>query len=117
MAQKEFTQLYPKPGWVEHDPMEIWASQNASTAEALAKANLTRDDIAAVGVTNQRETTVVWDRETGKPVYNAIVWQDRRTADFCAQLKRDGAEPSVTQEDRPAARPVFLRHEGPLDPR
>jgi glycerol kinase len=92
VAQKEFTQFYPQPGWVEHNPLEIWASQNATAVEALSKANLTTDNIAAVGVTNQRETTLVWDRETGKPVYNAIVWQDRRTADYCTQLKRDGAE-------------------------
>ncbi|HUR56115.1 MAG TPA: FGGY family carbohydrate kinase, partial [Opitutaceae bacterium] len=86
VAQKEFAQIYPQPGWVEHDPLEIWASQNATAVEALSKANLTRDNIAAVGVTNQRETTLVWDRETGKPVYNAIVWQDRRTSDYCTQL-------------------------------
>ena len=90
-AQREFPQIYPNPGWVEHDPLEIWSSQNATAAEALARANLSGDDIAAVGVTNQRETTVVWDRETGKPVCNAIVWQDRRTADFCARLKLEGA--------------------------
>ena len=96
LAQAEFPQIYPQPGWVEHDPFAIWASQNATAAEALAKANLGADAIAAIGVTNQRETTLVWDRETGRPVYNAIVWQDRRTADYCAQLKRDGAEPLVT---------------------
>src|SRR5688500_7106116 len=83
-AQKEFPQLYPKPGWVEHDPNAIWSSQSATMAEALAHARITAADIAAIGVTNQRETTLVWDRETGKPVYNAIVWQDRRTADYCS---------------------------------
>ncbi|HTL67362.1 MAG TPA: glycerol kinase GlpK [Lacunisphaera sp.] len=95
-AQAEFPQIYPKPGWVEHDPLEIWASQNATAIEAITKANLSSDAIAAVGLTNQRETTVVWEADTGKPVYNAIVWQDRRTADFCARLKLDGAEPEVT---------------------
>ncbi len=96
VAQKEFAQFYPHPGWVEHDPLEIWSSQNATAAEALARANLSTNAIAAVGITNQRETTIVWDRETGRPVYNAIVWQDRRTADYCAQLKRDGVEPMVS---------------------
>jgi glycerol kinase len=95
-AQQEFKQIYPKPGWVEHDPLAIWSSQNATAIEAITKANLTSDAIAAVGLTNQRETTVVWDADTGKPIYNAIVWQDRRTADFCAQLKKDGAEADVT---------------------
>ena len=91
-AQQEFPQIYPQPGWVEHDPLAIWSSQNATAIEALSKANLSTDAIAAVGVTNQRETTLVWDRETGKPIYNAIVWQDRRTSDYCARLKREGAE-------------------------
>lgn len=95
VAQKEFRQIYPQPGWVEHDPLELWASQNATLLEVLTKAHLTADHIAATGVTNQRETTLVWDRETGVPVYNAIVWQDRRTADFCAQLQRDGVEAEV----------------------
>ena len=96
VAQKEFAQTYPQPGWVEHDPMEIWSSQSATAAEALARANLTGESVAAVGVTNQRETTIVWERATGRPVYNAIVWQDRRTADACARLKAGGAEPEVT---------------------
>jgi len=96
LAQKEFKQHYPRPGWVEHDPMEIWASQSASAAEALARANLDTGAIAAVGITNQRETTVVWDRETGRPIHPAIVWQDRRTAEFCEQLQRDGVEAEVT---------------------
>jgi glycerol kinase len=106
-AQKEFPQIYPQPGWVEHDPFAIWSSQNATAAEALSKANLGKGDIAAVGVTNQRETTLVWDRETGQPIYNAIVWQDRRTADYCAQLKRDGAEPSVTEKTGLRIDPYF----------
>lgn len=92
VSQKEFQQIYPKPGWVEHDPMEIWASQSSTEAEAMGKADLRHHDIAAIGITNQRETTVVWDRNTGKPVYNAIVWQDRRTADYCAKLKEQGLE-------------------------
>jgi glycerol kinase len=107
VAQKEFAQIYPQPGWVEHNPLEIWASQNATAVEALSKANLTRDNIAAVGVTNQRETTLVWDRATGQPVYNAIVWQDRRTADYCTQLKRQGAEPSVSEKTGLRIDPYF----------
>jgi glycerol kinase len=88
--QMEHEQIYPKPGWVEHDPMEIWARSQDVIKGALAKAGITAADLAAVGVTNQRETTVVWDRHTGKPVYNAIVWQDTRTADICAALAADG---------------------------
>src|SRR2546423_1266155 len=78
VAQKEFTQIYPHPGWVEHNPNEIWSSQVAVATEAIIKAGLTPKDISAIGITNQRETTVVWDKRTGKPVHNAIVWQDRR---------------------------------------
>jgi len=94
-AQKEFTQFFPKPGWVEHNPEEIWASQADVAGKALVKAGLESADIAAIGITNQRETTVVWNRKTGKPVYNAIVWQDRRTADFCDQLKKDGYDRKI----------------------
>ncbi len=90
IAQKEFTQKFPQPGWVEHDPLEIWSSQAAVATEALLKAGVSAAEIAAIGITNQRETTIVWDRETGKPIYNAIVWQDRRTAAFCEQLKTSG---------------------------
>ena len=90
IAQKEFTQFYPKPGWVEHDPDEIWSTQAGVALEAITKAGLESANIAAIGITNQRETTVVWNRKTGKPVYNAIVWQDRRTADFCDKLKSEG---------------------------
>jgi glycerol kinase len=97
VAQKEFTQIFPQPGWVEHDPIEIWASQSGVVTEALAKAGADFKDIAAIGITNQRETTIVWDRETGKPIYNAIVWQDRRTAGFCDTLKRDGHEQMIQQ--------------------
>ena len=89
-AQKEFTQIFPNDGWVEHDPTEIWATQIGVAHEALAKTGLDGEDIAAIGITNQRETTVVWDKHTGKPVYNAIVWQCRRTADYCDSLKERG---------------------------
>jgi len=92
VAQKEFRQIYPHPGWVEHDPQEIWATQAGVAAEAVTHAGLNGTSIAAIGITNQRETTIVWDRETGHPIYNAIVWQDRRTADFCDQLKAQGLE-------------------------
>src|SRR5919197_3598846 len=91
VAQKEFTQIFPQAGWVEHDPQEIWASQIGVASEALGRAQLAPTDIAAIGITNQRETTIVWDRQTGEPIHNAIVWQDRRTADFCERLKADGA--------------------------
>jgi glycerol kinase len=90
VAQREFKQYFPHDGWVEHDPLEIWASQSAVVAEAIAACGSNGSDIAAIGITNQRETTVVWDRETGEPVYRAIVWQDRRTADYCDQLKQQG---------------------------
>lgn len=86
VAQKEFTQIFPKPGWVEHDPLEIWATQSGVISEAMAKVGATADDIAAIGITNQRETTVVWDRKTGEPVYNAIVWQCRRTASYADEF-------------------------------
>jgi len=89
-AQKEFKQYFPKPGWVEHDPAEIWSSQLEVAKKAIAKAGLKSSDIASIGITNQRETTVVWNRKTGKPVHKAIVWQDRRTADFCDRLKKEG---------------------------
>ncbi|MBS1663941.1 MAG: glycerol kinase GlpK [Bacteroidetes bacterium] len=90
IAQKEFKQYYPQPGWVEHDPEEIWSSQYSVLAEVLAKNNSTTKDIAAIGITNQRETTIVWDRESGRPIHPAIVWQDRRTAEYCDRLKADG---------------------------
>lgn len=95
IAQKEFTQYFPKPGWVEHDANEIWSSQMAVTIEAVSKAKLHADHIAAIGITNQRETTIVWNRKTGEPVYNAIVWQDRRTADYCDQLIKEGWEEKI----------------------
>lgn len=90
VAQKEFTQIFPKPGWVEHNPMEIWSSQASVIAEAITSIDINGLDIAAIGITNQRETTIVWDAESGDPVYNAIVWQDRRTSEYCDSLKKDG---------------------------
>jgi glycerol kinase len=95
VAQKEFTQIFPAAGWVEHDPQEIWASQIGVAVEALGRAHVRPKDLAAIGITNQRETTIVWDRETGEPVYNAIVWQDRRTADYCERLKAEGAGETI----------------------
>ena len=89
MAQKEYTQFYPQPGWVEHDPMEIWSSQASVMTEVMAKSGLTPEEVACVGITNQRETTIVWDRDTGAPVCNAIVWQCRRTAALCEEIKKD----------------------------
>ncbi len=90
MAQKEFTQIFPRPGWVEHDPSEIWSTQAGVAAEAVSKKGLKSTQLAAIGITNQRETVVVWDKNTGEPVYNAIVWQDKRTADYCDELKKEG---------------------------
>lgn len=98
MAQKEFTQIYPKPGWVEHDPMEIWSSQVSVAAEAMAKLGISAGEIASIGITNQRETTIVWNRHTGVPVYPAIVWQCRRTADMICKLKEKGLEPYIKEK-------------------
>jgi len=95
VAQREFKQIFPKSGWVEHDPNEIWSSQASVAAEATVKLGINGKNIKAIGITNQRETTIVWDRKTGEPVYNAIVWQDRRTAPFCEQLKADGHEDKI----------------------
>ncbi|MDA3872995.1 MAG: glycerol kinase GlpK [Kiritimatiellae bacterium] len=106
-SQKEFPQHYPKPGWVEHDPMDIWSSQSTVTAEAVSKANLDSDRIAAVGITNQRETTIVWDKKSGKPVYNAIVWQDRRTATRCQELREAGKEELFKQKTGLILDPYF----------
>ncbi len=89
-SQKEFQQIFPKPGWVEHDPLEIWSTQMGVATEAISMKGLSVNDLAAIGITNQRETTVVWNKTTGQPIYNAIVWQDRRTADFCDNLKKQG---------------------------
>src|SRR5580704_12884322 len=98
VAQKEFTQFYPKPGWVEHDAEEIWSSQYGVLAEALAKKNIRPDQIAAIGITNQRETTIVWDRVTGKPINHAIVWQDRRTSAYCDELKTQGLSELIQEK-------------------
>ena len=97
-AQMEFTQYFPKPGWVGHDPMEIWSSEAAVIAEAISKIGINGKDIAAIGITNQRETTIVWDAETGMPVYNAIVWQDRRTSEFCDSLKAQGLVDKIREK-------------------
>jgi glycerol kinase len=98
VAQKEFTQIFPQPGWVEHDVNEIWASQIDVAADAIGRAAISRSDIVAIGITNQRETAVVWDRKTGEPVFHAIVWQDRRTAPICDQMRADGLVPVVQQK-------------------
>jgi glycerol kinase len=95
VAQKEFAQIFPATGWVEHDPQEIWASQIGVAVEALGRAQVRPKELAAIGITNQRETTIVWDRETGEPVHNAIVWQDRRTADYCERMKAEGAGDTI----------------------
>ena len=97
-AQKEFTQIFPQPGWVEHDANEIWSTQLGVAAEAISKAGLSPENIAAIGITNQRETTVVWERATGKPIYNAIVWQDRRTASFCDELRAKGLDKMIREK-------------------
>ena len=106
-AQQEFAQHYPQSGWVEHEPEDLWQTTLATLREAVAKAGIGPADIAAIGITNQRETTVVWDRATGKPVHRAIVWQDRRTADACQKLKADGAQPAVTAKTGLLLDPYF----------
>src|ERR1044071_4134900 len=98
VAQQEFRQIFPKPGWVEHDAQEIWATQSNVAGQALEKAQLTANDVAAIGITNQRETTIVWERKTGKPICNAIVWQDRRTAAICDRLKARGLEKLIRRK-------------------
>ncbi|EKO3534951.1 glycerol kinase GlpK [Vibrio fluvialis] len=108
VSQREFTQIYPEAGWVEHDPMEIYATQSSTLVEALGKAGIRSDEVAAIGITNQRETTIVWDKETGKPVYNAIVWQCRRTAEICEELKsRDGLEAYIRENTGLVLDPYF----------
>ena len=98
MAQKEFTQIYPQPGWVEHNPKEIWSTQLAVAAEAMAMLGVEAAQISAIGITNQRETTILWDKSTGEPVYNAIVWQCRRTADRIDALKEDGFDQVIREK-------------------
>jgi glycerol kinase len=107
MAQREFRQIYPQPGWVEHDPMEIWSTQLDTAREALHKAGLQPGDVRAIGITNQRETTLLWNRRTGQPVHNAIVWQDRRTEPLCAQLRAQGLEPMVQRSTGLRIDPYF----------
>ena len=107
VAQKEFTQIFPKPGWVEHNPQEIWASQATTMTEALTNVNAKGSDIVAIGITNQRETTIVWDAETGEPVYNAIVWQDRRTADYCDELRERGLTDKIRSKTGLILDPYF----------
>ena len=107
VAQREFKQHYPQPGWVEHDAEEIWSSQRDVACEALERAKLKRSDVAAIGITNQRETVVVWDRATGKPIHHAIVWQDRRTAAVCDRLRADGREPMIREKTGLVIDPYF----------
>ncbi|CAM4245647.1 glycerol kinase GlpK [Vibrio agarivorans] len=107
VSQREFTQIYPKAGWVEHDPLEIWATQSSTLIEALAKSGIRSDEVAAIGITNQRETTIVWNKNTGKPVYNAIVWQCRRTSALCQKLKQQGLEDDVRERTGLVLDPYF----------
>ncbi|KJF81988.1 glycerol kinase GlpK [Photobacterium angustum] len=107
VAQREFTQIYPQAGWVEHDPLEIYATQSSTLVEVLGQSGIRSDQIAAIGITNQRETTIVWNKETGKPVYNAIVWQCRRTAEICAELKQRGLEEYVRENTGLVLDPYF----------
>jgi len=106
-SQREFTQIYPKAGWVEHDPLEIYATQSSTLVEVLAKAGIRSDQVAGIGITNQRETTIVWDKNTGKPVYNAIVWQCRRTASICETLKEQGLEEYIRENTGLVVDPYF----------
>ena len=106
-GQKEFMQIFPQSGWVEHDPEEIWKSVIFSVKTALKKARLEAKDITAIGITNQRETVVVWDKATGKPIHNAIVWQDRRTAPICQKLKKQGLESLFTKKTGLLLDPYF----------
>jgi glycerol kinase len=107
VAQKEFQQIFPRSGWVEHNPLEIWESQLAVARQVLQECKLHASDVSAIGITNQRETTVVWDRRTGQPIYNAIVWQDRRTADYCDELKQSGLATAITQKTGLVVDPYF----------
>ena len=106
-SQREFRQIFPQPGWVEHDPLEIWDGQLACAREVLAKSGLQASDLSAIGLTNQRETIVVWDRASSQPLHNAIVWQDRRTAEPCARLKATGHEPEVRAKTGLVLDPYF----------
>ena len=106
-SQKEFAQHFPDSGWVEHDPMDIWRTTLETSKEVIANAGITSSDIAAIGITNQRETTLIWDRKTGLPIYNAIVWQDRRTAALCTELKRLNHEALVSERTGLLLDPYF----------
>ena len=108
VVQREFPQIYPRPGWVEHDPRQRWATQSSTLTEDLASLGISSDEVAAIGITNQRETTVVWEKDTGKPVYNAIVWQCRRTAQICDELrKNEGFEEYVRENTGLLLDPYF----------
>src|SRR6266849_1429186 len=107
VAQREFRQIYPQPGWVEHDPREILATQRETAREVMRTAKVSHKDVLAVGITNQRETTILWDRQTGEPIHNAIVWQDRRTADFCSKLKTEGGEKIIQEKTGLVIDPYF----------
>ena len=108
MAQAPFEQIYPRPGWVEHNPGEIWSTQFGVAMDALAQADAPATSIAAIGITNQRETTIVWDRKTGEPISNAIVWQDRRTSAFCDSLREQGHETIDSPQDGSISGCLFL---------
>ena len=114
-AQREFRQYYPQPGFVEHDAEEIWDSQLTVAREAMARLGVTYRDIAAIGITNQRETTIVWDRKTGRAICPAIVWQCRRTADFCAELEKEGLHRILPRTYGTCPRPILQRNKTPLD--
>ena len=117
VAQQEFPQIYPAPGLVEHDPEAIWSSQLAVAQEAMKKAGASAADIAAIGITNQRETAIVWEKSSGKPVFNAIVWQSRLTVPICDELKAKGFDKEIRASHGPRDRCLFLWHEGQMDSR
>ena len=113
LAQREFAQHYPAPGWVEHDPQDIWRTTVETARQAVAAAGLAAGDIAAVGITNQRETCLLWDRRTSKPIHRAIVWQDRRTADACRRLRDEGHEPRLRPRPALCSTPISPRPRSP----
>ena len=117
MAQKEFRQMFPNPGWVEHDANEIWSTQLGVAVEAMSKIGASAKDIAGIGITNQRETVIVWDKETGEPVYHAIVWQCRRTSEMADELKARGLEECFRAKTGTDHRRLFLRHKAQVDSR
>ena len=115
VAQKEFTQIFPQPGWVEQDASEIWSTQLGVAVEAMSKIGAAAQDIQAIGIANQRETTIVWDRATGEPVYHAIVWQCRRTSEYCDQLKEEGLTEMIRQKTGLVIDAYFLCYEAQMD--